>query len=92
MENEQSWNKTWQLAARDVIHVTNISVHLSSHMIFAVSVFLVGAGANGAGANIPAEVDEDVGAKVDVGAGAALLPLPCCFFGGIPPLWLAEMA
>ena len=82
VDDEQSWNKMWQSAACDVIHVTNISVHLSSHVISAVSVFLVGGGADGAGADIPAEVDEGVG------AGATLLPLPHCFSGAYHPFGL----
>ena len=82
VDDEQSWNKMWRSAARDVIHVTNISVHLSSHVISAVSVFLVGGGADGAGADIPAEVDEGVG------AGAILLSLPHCFLGAYHPFGL----
>ena len=79
VDDERSWNNTWRSATRDVIHATSLSVRLPSHVIFAVSAFLVGAGAG-------------MEVEAGVGPGAVLLPLPRRFFEGIPPLWISGRA
>lgn len=83
VDDEQSWNNILRSATCDVIHATSLSVCLASHVIFVAGSFLVDAGA-GVGAK--------AGAEGGVGPGAVLLPLPYCFFRGIPSTWVAGCA